>query len=151
MAKRPECRNGANTIMTAVYNNFGNYQVVLADEDPLLSMVLAEQLKAAEISFCVALNGYQALKLIQQHRPQVIILDVKIAGLNGYDIVDALRRYSPFDYLDALRLIVYTSKDLTDPERKSLSIGAGTVFYTKTIEDHDMGQIVNQYLSGLMQ
>jgi hypothetical protein len=47
-----------------------------------------------------------------------------------------------------LVVIVYTSKELTDSERASALLGTKTVFYTKTIEDHDMGLVVKDYLSG---
>jgi CheY-like chemotaxis protein len=134
--------------MSSTRDNLWHYQVVLVEDNPLLGLVLSEQLQAAGISFRAATNGRQALKVIRRYRPLIVILDLAVTGLSGLEIVDALRSDPVFADLQSLKVIVYASEDLTESERESLSLGTRTYFYTKSIDDHDMGQIVKQILSG---
>jgi len=133
-------------IMTAISNSFWHYQVVLVEDDPVLSKVLAAQLQAAGITFRIAKNGYQTLKLVRRYCPLVLILDLGVAGLNGSEIVETLRTDPSFGDLKDLKLIVYASQDLTESERQRLTLETRTYFYTKTIDDHDIGEIVKQLI-----
>ncbi len=132
--------------MTDPCKNPGNCKVVLVEDDPMLATVLAMQMKAAGINFCAASDGHRALNLIHLHRPRVLMLDLTIPGLNGFEIVESLRRDPSSVDFQTMNVIVYTSQDLTEPERQKLSLG-NTIFYTKSINDNNMGIIVKQLLS----
>lgn len=127
--------------------NPGNCKVVLVEDDPMLATVLAMQMQAAGINFCAASDGHQALSLIHLHCPQVLILDLTIPGLNGFEIVESLRRDPFFVDFQTMNVIVYSSQDLTEPERQSLSSLGKTIFITKSVKDEGMGNIVKQLLS----
>jgi two-component system response regulator AlgR len=67
-------------------------RLLLVDDEPLatrLLRVVIDRIGGAEI-VGTADDGQQALRLIDQLRPDVVILDVEMPGLSGLDVVDAL-------------------------------------------------------------
>ncbi len=63
--------------------------VLIADDEPQLAHYLAERLTAlwpeAEVR-AIAANGEEALRLIQQLKPSVVFLDIKMPGLSGLEV-----------------------------------------------------------------
>lgn len=120
---------------------------MLVEDDLLLLKVIGFQLKEAEIDFRAASEGHEALNLIRLHRPDVLILDLTIPGLNGFEIVKALHDDPSFIEPQGFTVIVYSSLDVSQVERQALSVLGKTVFYTKSINDQDMGKVVKQLLA----
>lgn len=68
-------------------------QIVLADDHPIVRQGLRQMIEADEQLAVVAEagEGKTALTLIQQHRPQVAVLDIDMPGLDGFAVVRALQ------------------------------------------------------------
>ena len=60
------------------------------DEDDLRSDI-AEELEAANYRVLQAANGSEALALLEKHRPDLVLCDITMPGLGGYDVLKALR------------------------------------------------------------
>lgn len=76
------------------------------DEDDLRSD-LAEELEAANYHVLQASDGREALALLEQHRPDLVLCDITMPGLGGYDVLKAMREHGgmadvPFIFLTAL-------------------------------------------------
>jgi two-component system, NarL family, nitrate/nitrite response regulator NarL len=69
-------------------------RLVLADEYPLILFALATLFSPAEgfeiVASCT--DGVEALKATRRHRPDVLIVDLRIPGLSGFDILRELSR-----------------------------------------------------------
>ena len=64
--------------------------LVVEDEEPIL-LGLEENLKFAEYEVLTATDGNQALKLGMEARPDLILLDVMLPGISGYEVCRKLR------------------------------------------------------------
>ena len=76
------------------------------DEDDLRTD-LAEELDAAGYRVLQASNGSEALSLLENERPDLVLCDITMPGLGGYDVLKALREQGdmadvPFIFLTAL-------------------------------------------------
>jgi len=65
--------------------------IVLADDDPELRAVYAACLRAAGHEVWEAEDGDQALALVEQYNPVLLILDVWMPRVNGFEVLDRLR------------------------------------------------------------
>ncbi|MFL6290426.1 MAG: response regulator [Thermoanaerobaculia bacterium] len=67
-------------------------RIVLADDHPLILDALANLLRAEEGFEVVAAcpNGAGALAAVRRHRPEILILDLRMPDLNGLDVLRAL-------------------------------------------------------------
>lgn len=66
-------------------------KILLIDDDPSLQLALRHLVTEAGYAFCCAGNGREGLELIDAERPDLVLLDVMMPGMNGYDVCTALR------------------------------------------------------------
>jgi PAS domain S-box-containing protein len=65
--------------------------VLIVDDDPSIRSLLRQELEAAGHAVREARSGEEALAAVKQERPGLIILDVIMPGLSGFDVAAALR------------------------------------------------------------
>jgi diguanylate cyclase (GGDEF)-like protein len=95
-------------------------KVLIADDDPINRQVLAELLKP-EHTVLLAKNGAQALERAARHAPDLILLDVMMPDLDGYDVLRRLRA----DPLTAHIAVIFISGlDRPEDEANGLKLGA---------------------------
>lgn len=133
--------NSENTLFCV---NGPDCQVLMVEDDRMLKLVTGISLEAAGILFCSASSGEEFLDILRLHNPRLIILDVVMPGLNGFDIVDRIKKEPDFAAHRNVKALVHTSRDLTIEERKRLTLGT-TIIYTKTTCD-DIALVVRQLL-----
>jgi diguanylate cyclase (GGDEF)-like protein len=71
-------------------NFAGTQKVLVADDDTVNRRVLAELLKP-EYTVLLAKNGAQALELAARHQPDLVLLDVVMPDMDGYEVLRRLR------------------------------------------------------------
>ncbi len=64
---------------------------MVADDSATILALVALALKKAGHEPVTATNGEEALLLVREHRPELVILDALMPGLSGYDVCRALR------------------------------------------------------------
>lgn len=74
-------------------------QVVLIDDDPLITEPLVRALGKEGYATHVAHDGQRGLELVLQQQPDVVILDVLMPEMNGWEVCRELRRHSPVPIL----------------------------------------------------
>ena len=65
--------------------------LIVEDEVDILQLV-THNLKSAEFNVLTAEDGYQALSLAKKHLPQLVILDLMLPGLDGFEVCKELKR-----------------------------------------------------------
>ena len=69
--------------------------VLIVDDQAGIRLLLEEVFKQVNIKTTLAANGIEALKVVQQHQPDCILLDVKMPGMNGVEVLREVRNVSP--------------------------------------------------------
>ena len=93
--------------------------VLVVEDDPMAADIVRRTLEADGRPSRHARNGLEALRLVHQSRPALIVLDLMMPEMDGFAFLDALRAEGP-DFA-AIPVVVLTAKDLTAEERRSLS------------------------------
>jgi DNA-binding NarL/FixJ family response regulator len=65
--------------------------VLIADEDETAREQLARQLEATGYSVIQVASGEQALEAVKESRPSIVLLEIPLGGLSGYEVCRALR------------------------------------------------------------
>jgi len=65
--------------------------ILLVDDDLTLLEMYEDRLKAEGFEIVRATNGEEALKKVRENRPQLIILDIMMPKVNGFDVLKNLR------------------------------------------------------------
>ncbi|HZQ47080.1 MAG TPA: response regulator transcription factor [Verrucomicrobiae bacterium] len=66
-------------------------KILVVEDDPHISLGLEEVLKSEAFEVVVCKRGDQAIEAFGKHRPDLVVLDVMLPGLSGYDICKQLR------------------------------------------------------------
>lgn len=66
--------------------------ILVAEDDPASAHLLSELLGAAGYNCATASDGYSALNMVPQVHPDLVLLDVRIPGRNGFEVCEVLKR-----------------------------------------------------------
>ena len=66
-------------------------RVLIVDDDPIILTLLRTTLQNCGMQCETVNNGSDALRLIRREKPQVVVLDVNMPGMDGYEVLSAVR------------------------------------------------------------
>lgn len=91
--------------------------VLVIDDDEVSRYVIRSILANQEFRFSEATNGQQGLRQARDNKPDVIILDLKMPDLSGFEVLEKLRADNE---TSGIPVIIHTSKVLDPFERQEL-------------------------------
>jgi len=93
--------------------------VLVVDDEPQTVELLTDMLRTEGFSVLQAYGGQQGIDLAIEKHPDLIILDLMMPEVSGFDVVEQLRAHP-----EAMKIpiMIYTSKDLTAGDRQQLNI-----------------------------
>jgi two-component system, OmpR family, phosphate regulon response regulator PhoB len=96
-------------------------RVLVVDDEPDIVALVAYHLAKSGYRVSTAANGYDALGLARQERPALIVLDLMLPGLSGFDVMEQLRGD---DGTREVAILMLTARK-DEPDRiRGLSLGA---------------------------
>ncbi|HWI16788.1 MAG TPA: ATP-binding protein [Vicinamibacterales bacterium] len=95
-------------------------KILVADDSQDGADSLAFLLKAAGHEVFTAYDGRTAIALAEQHRPDVVLLDIGMPEVSGYDVARAIRREA---WGRSMRLVALTGWGQAEHRRRSLEVG----------------------------
>ncbi|MGK0277189.1 MAG: CheY-like chemotaxis protein, partial [Ilumatobacter sp.] len=98
--------------------------VLVIDDDPHAGEVMASYVEDGSIEVVTAIGGRQGLDAVAANRPDLIILDLMMPVVSGFDVLSALRADPA---TDRLPVVVLSAKSLTPVERARLAENAQAV------------------------
>lgn len=96
-------------------------RVMIVDDDPFVRDIIRAKLSTKGLEMIEAANGLEALKKAESENPCLIILDIMMPGIDGFDVCERLRS-NPVT-VDVPILFLTSKGDLTDRER-AMRLGA---------------------------
>lgn len=119
-------------------------RVLLAEDEPNIVESLTFLLTRAGFEVAVESNGRRALDAALGDVPDVLILDVMLPGLDGYEI---LRQLRSDPRTDKLPVVMLTAKGQREDRETALECGAD-VFITKPFANAEVIAAIKQLVSG---
>jgi len=95
-----------------------NVKILVVDDEPSILKLITAYLESEGYDFLTAEDGISALKAVRSYRPDIIILDVMLPGMDGIEVLGQLRRES-----DAYVIMLTARSEETD-KIIGLSVGA---------------------------
>jgi CheY-like chemotaxis protein len=95
--------------------------ILIVDDNPTNLEVLSETLTGAGLSVSVAIDGESAIEQVEYHQPELILLDVMMPGIDGFETCQRLKANS---VTAEIPVIFMTALSDTDNKVKGLSYGA---------------------------
>jgi signal transduction histidine kinase/CheY-like chemotaxis protein len=102
----------------------GAAHVLVVEDDTSTREMLARVLARERCVVSTAENGRVALSRLEERAPDVILLDLMMPELDGFEVVDQLRRHPQWH---SIPVVVITARDLSDDDRKRLKGGVDRI------------------------
>lgn len=95
--------------------------ILIVDDSPTNLSVLSEALESAGFHFRVAMDGESALNLVERNQPELILLDVQMPGIDGFE---TCRRLKDDPATQSIPIIFTTALSDTESKAKGFALGA---------------------------
>jgi two-component system OmpR family response regulator len=100
-------------------------RLLVVDDEPNIRELLAASLRYAGFDVIVAADGAEALRAAAQHHPDLVLLDVMMPGVDGFEVVRRMRSEGR-----DVPVLFLTARDSTQDKVTGLTLG-GDDFVTK--------------------
>ena len=113
--------------------------VLIVDDDEMIRRLVRTVLEADDFEVIEAKDGEQALAIIDDKHPAVVVLDVMMPGLNGVDVCRRLDH-------DNVKVIILTARDDADLAEECMAAGADA-FLTKPFSSIQLLDLVEDLMA----
>ena len=117
-----------------------NRTVVVADDDAVTARLVEATLQAAGFHLIVAPNGQAALRAVISFKPWVLILDLGMPGMSGFEVLERLNMLTS---LPRPKVLVMSADREVDDIQRALDLGADG-YIAKPFKPQDLIARVNR-------
>ena len=93
-------------------------KILVVDHEPHLVKLVRSNLEAQHFKVITAMDGMSGLAMVEKEGPDLVILDIMLPGMDGFDILQKIREFS------SVPVIMLTAKDQDVDVVKGLQLGA---------------------------
>ena len=117
-------------------------KILIADDEPNIVTALEFLLQRNGYEVHIARNGEEALKLVEDCHPDLVLLDVMMPVRSGYDVCTRIRERADWRHI---KIIMLSAKGRDAEINKGLSIGADQ-YITKPFSTQELVAKINGLL-----
>lgn len=122
---------------------FVGMKILMVDDTPANLIVLKDILIDERVFISIAHDGVKALEIIKKNKPDLILLDIMMPGMNGYEVCEKLKKD---ERTKDIPIIFVTALAQTDDVIKGFSVG-GVDYITKPFQEKEVLARVRNQLS----
>lgn len=118
------------------------YKILVVDDEPpivrLMEFILARQ----GHEMLVAVNGEEALEKVRAHHPDLVLLDIMMPRIDGYEVARTLRADPAYHFLP---IIMLSAKAQEEDIARGMEVGVNE-YITKPFSPEQLVHVVGDYL-----
>lgn len=115
-------------------------KILLVDDEKEFVNTLSERIKMREIGTDIALNGEQALEFVDKEVPDVMVLDLRMPGIDGMEVLKRVKKAYP-----DVQVIILTGHGSDKDEEEAKRLGAYDYLQKPVEIDTLVGKIRRAY------
>ncbi len=113
-------------------------KVLLVDDEEELVRTLAERLRMRSFDVGVALSGEESLQSMEKNVPDVMVLDLRMPGMEGMEVLRRVKKTYPH-----VQVIILTGHGSEQDEREARRLGAFEYLQKPVNIDH-LAHLLNE-------
>ena len=94
-------------------------KILLVDDEEDFVRTLAERIQMRDLNSNIALNGQEALRIVEDDIPDVMVLDLRMPGIDGMEVLRRVRKAYP-----EVKVIILTGHGSKKDEEEARRLGA---------------------------
>lgn len=115
----------------------------MVDDSAFFRELILDVLRPLKRDILMAGDGREALQAIRENRPSLVILDLNLPGMNGYELIRAVRSDSD---LKDIRLLAMSGVFRKENEVRDVKQAGADDFVSKSFKPEQLLQRVNRLL-----
>ncbi len=139
--KSVRCEVGANFHQADIYRKYDfemPSKILLVDDEREFVQTLSERLIMREMGSAVAYDGASALEMIAEHEPEVMILDLKMPGIDGIEVLRRVKKMNP-----DIEVIILTGHGSDVDREECMRLGA-FAYLQKPVDIEKLSETIKQ-------
>ena len=117
-------------------------EILIVDDEPNIVVPIQFLMEQEGYRVMIAERGEDALDLIYQYKPDLVLLDIMLPGIDGYEVCEIVRLNPNFR---KVKIIFLTAKDREEEIAKGLALGADD-YITKPFSNTELVAKVKELL-----
>ena len=130
--------------MTPLYaqdHDYSRFNVLAVDDIPLNLLLVQKMLSRFNFKLRTAANGQQALDAVAQQKPDLILLDLMMPGIDGFEVIRRLRA----DPATAdIQIVILSALNSNEDVVKGFNVGANDFIMKPIIMEKLLSCVVTQ-------
>ncbi|MFC6229015.1 response regulator [Paenibacillus allorhizosphaerae] len=144
---KPIQRDRLIEVMNKYVPNRADHSVLVIEDDTTTSEMMAKLLEKEGYSVTQAGNGRIALECMKREVPELILLDLMMPEMDGFQFVAELRKQEAWS---SIPIIVCTAKTITSEDRLKLNGFVKSVIQKGSFDHKDLLSDVSQYIAAAL-
>jgi signal transduction histidine kinase/DNA-binding response OmpR family regulator len=129
------------SVTPAPVDNLAGKNILVVDDDIKNAFVIGTALEDYDINLLHALDGKKALEMLHQHPVDLVLMDIMMPGMSGYEVMHMIREDAQLCHLP---MIAVTAKASPKDREQCLAAGAND-YLSKPLDYDELVQLVNKW------
>jgi CheY-like chemotaxis protein len=119
-------------------------KVLLVEDSAAIQQIYRNKLALEQFQVTIAGNGMEAIKLLSQDRPDIILLDLMMPVMDGYKVLQVVKTDPK---LKQIPVLVFSAKGQSEEVEKAIGLGAAGYIVKATTKPNEVVERIRQTLS----
>ena len=119
-------------------------RILLVDDEPSIVKMVGKRLEIEGFEVVIAMDGQDALAKAHTENPQLIVLDLMLPKLNGYEVCTMLKQDTRYQKIP---IIIFTAKTQEKDEKMALECGANA-YMRKPFRAQELTEKIRSLIAG---
>lgn len=140
--------SGRTDVVTELPRNNDSEVSVLLAEDNEVNILLAKTVIhriAPKAQIILAVNGEEAVRLFNEKRPDIILMDIQMPLMNGYEATEAIRHIESRDNQKHVPIVALTAGNVKGEREKCMAAGMDD-FMAKPFVENSLEVLLNKWV-----
>jgi CheY-like chemotaxis protein len=107
--------------------------------------IIRQKLSHLGYSVLEAFDGEQGLNVIQQHVPNLVLCDIMLPKLDGWEILSAVRKDPKLKHIPMILMTAYTTIQFRGERKRAIELGA-IDYLKKPFDLSEMASLIEKHL-----
>ena len=114
-------------------------RILVIEDDEASFRLIEAALRVIDLKILHTDNGQDAIILFTEHNVDLVLLDIQLPGMDGYEVLEHLKKINP-----EIPVIAQTAYSMSDDKEKCIELGCSD-FLAKPINIMQLRELINEY------
>jgi len=117
-------------------------KILIVEDNPMHMRLIEMTLRGKNYTLLKATDGQEALNIAKRERPDLIVMDIRLPKINGFEVAKKLRENPAFSRTPIIAITAYAMKG----DRERVIESGCDVYLSKPINTRELPQVIAQVL-----